>query len=101
MASLRRSDETFRRMGSSGLVWQDQFRMKKREEAVDVRELRPSQSAGTIGMMQRSQSNGGRAFHAGRVVPDLDPPSPRVSGCGCCGLFGKPAPGKKSKKSKK
>lgn len=100
MASLQRSDETFRRMGSSGLVW-DLNRMRKREEAVDVRELRPSQSAGTIGMMQRNQSNGGRAFHAGRVVPDLDPPSPRVSSCGCFGLFGKPAPAKKSKKSKK
>ncbi|KAJ0987916.1 hypothetical protein J5N97_006272 [Dioscorea zingiberensis] len=107
MASLQRSDETFRRMGSSGLVWQDQLfsgdlnGLKKGEEGVDVRVLRPSQSVGTIGMMHRDQSNGGRPFHAGRVGRGLDPPSPKVSGCGFFGLFGKRATAKKPKKSKK
>ncbi|KAG0461240.1 hypothetical protein HPP92_021537 [Vanilla planifolia] len=68
MLGLQRSTETFRRSGSSGLVWEDRHlpaemnaSLKpgagKGEDSNVV--LRQSQSAGTIGMMRRSRSGSG------------------------------------------
>ncbi|GER48413.1 zinc knuckle (CCHC-type) family protein [Striga asiatica] len=104
MAGLQRSAVSFRRQGSSGLVWDDkllsgelaaqQKDAKHQRSEADVKaqqleadgdgggELRP---AGLT--IPRSRSNGG--FRTGRVSPAIEPPSPRVSACGFCGAFGK------------
>lgn len=112
MAGLQRSVETFRRSGSSGLVWEDRFsgepnknqekQHQFKKEGEEGQELRRSRSVGSSGaVMERSQSNGGRGYRTGRVSPALDPPSPKVSGCGFCGVFGKPGHSKKPKTSKR
>ncbi|OVA00462.1 hypothetical protein BVC80_9089g53 [Macleaya cordata] len=128
MAGLQRSAISFRRQGSSGLVWEDRFisgelnqnnKNKEEEqqqnqqqqqgggEVVEFRELRTSRSVGSIGaarMMERSRSNGGgreRHHRTGKVSPALDPPSPKVSGCGFCGVFGKPVGTHRSKTGNK
>ncbi|XP_068652470.1 uncharacterized protein At1g15400 [Aristolochia californica] len=95
MEGLQRSSVSFRRQGSSGLVWEDRFlsgdlSQMKKEEEVEFRELRPSRSVGSVGMMERSRSNGGgKGWRTGIVSPAVDPPSPKVSACGFCGVFGK------------
>ncbi|MCL7021475.1 hypothetical protein MKW94_017851, partial [Papaver nudicaule] len=120
MEGLQRSVTSFRRQGSSGLVWEDRFisgelnkkgepannqddeKQKQGEEegVVEFRELRSSKSVGSIGgrrLMQRSRSKGGggggedktRTSTTGKVSsPVLDPPSPKLSGCGFCTGFG-------------
>lgn len=115
MAGLQRSAVSFRRQGSSGLVWDDKFlaaEIKKKEEEdarahaqaqaqaqgqggedlekpeiiKDVKAPRP------INTIDRSRSNGGgRGYRTGRVSPAIEPPSPKVSACGFCSAFGKPA----------
>ncbi|RZC53700.1 hypothetical protein C5167_012546 [Papaver somniferum] len=115
MEGLQRSATSFRRQGSSGLVWEDRFisgelnkkgepanqeggddnKKQKQEEGVEFRELRSSKSVGSIGgrrLMQRSRSNKEdrtRSSTTGKVSsPVLDPPSPKLSGCGFCAGFG-------------
>ncbi|KAK9268928.1 hypothetical protein L1049_000693 [Liquidambar formosana] len=102
MSGLQRSVTSFRRQGSSGLVWDDKFLSgelnqikqndEQEKEKVEFRELRPSPSVGSNPMMERSRSNGGgHAYRTRKVAsPPIDPPSPRVSGCGLCAIFGKP-----------
>lgn len=104
MAGLQRSTISFRRQGSSGLVWNDRFLSGdlsktngnlEDKEMVEFRDLRPSRSVGSVGMLDRSRSTGGRGHAAYRSTvkvepPTLDPPSPKLAGCGLCGLFGKP-----------
>ncbi|KAK1699547.1 hypothetical protein QYE76_016244 [Lolium multiflorum] len=96
MAGLQRSSGTFRRSGSSGMVWDDDRHLSG--------EIRPSPGRLDDGpsppaRVQRSRStgHGGYRAGAGRVSPALDPPSPRVGVCGFCGFFG----GKTGKKKKK
>jgi len=103
MAGFQRSTTSFRRQGSSGLVWDDRFLSgdlsktrpnPKDKEMVEFRDLRPSRSVGSVGMLERSQSTGGGGHAAYRSTvkvepPTLDPPSPKLAGCGLCGLFGK------------
>ncbi|KAF3659574.1 putative Axonemal dynein light chain [Capsicum annuum] len=92
---LPRSEISFRRQGSSGLIWDDKLlsgelkkidnnqddNAKKKEKKSS--EPRPIKSRATDNYMQ----------------PSIDPPSPKVSGCGICGIFGKPVD--KSQKPKK
>ncbi|KAM0906740.1 hypothetical protein ACQ4PT_016555 [Festuca glaucescens] len=78
MAGLQRSSETFRRSGSSGMVWEDKNMSASGKEAM-------APAART----QRSGSSGHDGYRAGHVQPALDPPSPRVAACGFCGIFGK------------
>lgn len=94
MAGLQRSVTTFRRSGSSGVVWDERFfsgdlsRMRKEEAAAEFSELRHSKSmASSIRRTTaRSGSTGGRhAFRASFVSPGIDPPSPRFI---CCGFLG-------------
>ena len=78
---LQRSAQTFRRSGSSGLVWDD-----KKSSG----EIKPP---GDGGALERSRSAGHAHGHAGYraaglVPPALDPPSPRVAGCGFWSIFG-------------
>ncbi|KAF8389078.1 hypothetical protein HHK36_025763 [Tetracentron sinense] len=84
MDGLQRSAMSFRRSGSSGLVWED-------SQSVDV----------TVPVMERSQSNGGRGYRTGKVSPAMDPPSPKVSGCGFCGIFGKPVKSRRPRSGKR
>lgn len=107
MAGLQRSAVSFRRQGSSGLVWDDRFLSEElnkvnqtqeqeqeqyQQEKLDIKQekdVKPARSTNTI---ERSRSNGGqRGYRTGRVSPAIEPPSPKVSACGFCGAFGKPA----------
>jgi hypothetical protein len=90
MAGLQRSTETFRRSGSSGLVWDDKN---------FSREIKPAGRDGAGQAVERSRSTGHAHAHegyraAGRVPPAIDPPSPRVAVCGFCRLFGGGGKGK-------
>ncbi|KAL2493445.1 hypothetical protein Adt_29073 [Abeliophyllum distichum] len=105
MAGLQRSAVSFRRQGSSGLVWEDKFlneltqmanqkedntENKAQQQEQEVRE-EAKNSTRTAGLtIERSRSNGGgRGFRTGRVSPAIEPPSPKVSACGFCSAFGK------------
>lgn len=111
MAGLQRSTTSFRRQGSSGLVWDDKLltasgelvqlgnprgentsNKTDREEEEEKRKLEilsmpDKASAKTAGSMERSRSN--RGFRTGKVSPAIEPPSPKVSACGFCRAFGK------------
>ncbi|KAJ0074772.1 hypothetical protein Patl1_34469 [Pistacia atlantica] len=119
MAGLQRSQVSFRRQGSSGLVWDDRFiseelnKVNKKDEQAsepqaqeishdhnsNIKDVKPGRSINT---MERSRSNGGgRGYRTGRVSPAIEPPSPRVSACGFCGAFGKASKKNQLKKSGK
>ncbi|CAL4909369.1 unnamed protein product [Urochloa decumbens] len=84
MAGLQRSSETFRRSGSSGLVWDD------KNFSGEIKPAGDDAAAGGAGAAaERSRSVGHCGYRAaGRVPPAIDPPSPRVGVCGFCKLFG-------------
>ncbi|KAL6851689.1 hypothetical protein ACP4OV_020253 [Aristida adscensionis] len=92
MAGLQRSSETFRRSGSSGLVWEDKnFSGEIRPADANSGGGGGGAGAGEAVAVQRSRSAGhghGGYRAAGRVPPAVDPPSPRVAVCGFCRLFG-------------
>ncbi|THU60755.1 hypothetical protein C4D60_Mb07t16090 [Musa balbisiana] len=95
MAGLQRSVQTFRRSGSSGMVWHERFLSEEKEEGggrgeSEFRDLGHSQSVGSSGTTEHRRIDGRQAFRAGAVPPAVDPPSPDVSGCLLCGIFGKP-----------
>ncbi|KAK1418506.1 hypothetical protein QVD17_27651 [Tagetes erecta] len=77
MANLPRSDVSFRRSGSSGSVWDDQ-----------VEKVKCS-----------SQKADRKPYHTVEVEPTIEPPSPKVSGCGgICLIFGRSTVGKPEKR---
>lgn len=87
MAELQRSAVTFRRSGSSGLVWDERFLSD--DEAAGGGELRRSQTVGSTPDRRGSGEGCRQAFRAGAVPPAADPPSPDVRGCDMlCGIFG-------------
>ncbi|KAL7222291.1 hypothetical protein ACSBR1_024073 [Camellia fascicularis] len=101
MAGLQRSSTSFRRQGSSGLVWDDRFlsgelnKLNHKEDDRDTikssqeqsRELK-KKSWRAVGSIERSISNsGGRGYRTGKVTPAIEPPSPRLSACGFCSAF--------------
>lgn len=124
MAGLQRSEISFRRQGSSGLVWDDKFlsselsqlanpdkesdtkpnQPENKEEAaaeVAVATENPGRPPGL--KIERSRSNGGgRGFRTGKVSPAVEPPSPKVSACGFCGGFRKnnKTPGKRVRRDR-
>ncbi|GAA0173794.1 hypothetical protein Leryth_003073 [Lithospermum erythrorhizon] len=120
MAGLQRSSISFRRQGSSGLIWDDKLLAdelgepinEKSQETSHETTLSKASENGGRGLPQeqevktdreleevkredqrlmvkveRSRSNGGggRGFRTGKVSPAIEPPSPKVSACGCCG----------------
>ncbi|CAA7397153.1 unnamed protein product [Spirodela intermedia] len=91
--SLQRSVETFRRSGSSGLVWDDRFTEdmgvgKSKVEAAEFRELRHAYSVGTIGQADhRRYNNACRLSRTNMASPAVDPPSPKLSRFGLLGIF--------------
>ncbi|KAL6848095.1 hypothetical protein ACP4OV_022223 [Aristida adscensionis] len=107
MAGLQRSSVTFRRSGSSGLVWDERLMSGDRNHSgrnsgeqegqeMEFKELRHSRSVGSIGLQRRrndgmahSQCISSHGFHARSVIPAADPPSPKVHGCIFCGIFRK------------
>uniref|UniRef100_A0ACD5U040 Uncharacterized protein n=1 Tax=Avena sativa TaxID=4498 RepID=A0ACD5U040_AVESA len=106
MAGLQRSSGTFRRSGSSGMVWDDDRHLsgelarpspagRRGDEdrhlslSLSGEIARPSPDGPPAARVQRSRSHGhgGYRASAGRVSPALDPPSPRVAVCGLCAFF--------------
>ncbi|XP_027344853.1 uncharacterized protein At1g15400-like [Abrus precatorius] len=108
MAGLQRSAVSFRRQGSSGLVWDDRFlsgelnkldQPEEQHQKTEIKELNPGTTLEPINTVQRSRSNGGaRGYRTGKVSPAIEPPSPKLSACGFCGAFGKT--GDKGQRSK-
>ncbi|KAA0046761.1 uncharacterized protein E5676_scaffold64G00370 [Cucumis melo var. makuwa] len=117
MAELQRSAVSFRRQGSSGLVWDDRFlsgelKPTKRfhEDQHNVvflsGELRPSRRVGSGGgpSFERTRSSGAYKMDAISPSPPPsrgDPSSPKFAGCGFCGVFGRPVGGNRQHKSNK
>ncbi|CAL5373529.1 unnamed protein product [Camellia sinensis] len=101
MAGLQRSSTSFRRQGSSGLVWDDRFlsgelnKLNHKEDDHDTIKSSQEQSgelkkksSRAVGSIERSiSSGGGRAYRTGKVTPAIEPPSPRLSACGFCSAF--------------
>ncbi|GKV35825.1 hypothetical protein SLEP1_g44036 [Rubroshorea leprosula] len=120
MAGLQRSEVSFRRQGSSGLVWDDrllteELNQEKQEEVqgqeqqggdqekVDSKDIKPVRtiSPSPINTVPRSRSSGEkRGYRTGKVSPAVEPPSPKLSACGFCSAFGK-APKNHRKKAGK
>ncbi|XP_061345234.1 uncharacterized protein At1g15400 [Gastrolobium bilobum] len=98
MDGLQRSETSFRRQGSSGLVWDDKsiggLRDKDKNENQQENERQ-----GSIATLERSRSTGARPYRTVNVAPSSkDPPSPKVATCGFCGFFGKPVAAKSKKR---
>ncbi|KAL3618347.1 hypothetical protein CASFOL_038668 [Castilleja foliolosa] len=107
MEGLKRSEVSFRRQGSSGLVWDDKLLNEELSKLADghhkedtgekaqvetkgdseASAAKKSSPAAEL-TIERSRSTGGRGYRTGRVSPAIDPPSPKVSACGFCGAFG-------------
>lgn len=124
MAGLQRSAISFRRQGSSGLVWDDRFLSEElnpmNNESGEANKLKdpdggqepcldppkPSRSNRDppppieTAALERNRSTGGGRYRTGRVSPAIEPPSPKVSACGFCGAFGKQS-GHARKKAKR
>ncbi|CAH1449064.1 unnamed protein product [Lactuca virosa] len=65
---LPRSDVSFRRIGSSGIVWEDKL------------------SSGELKPKVKTEPDP-KPYRTLVVEPTMDPPSPKVSGC--CAMFSK------------
>ncbi|GAB2289220.1 hypothetical protein Dimus_023524 [Dionaea muscipula] len=101
-AGLQRSEISFRRQGSSGLVWDDKFlsgefnlnRHSQEQPKTEETVYKSKAVAGGELNLRRSKSDNGRhaTYRTLKVEPaEEDPPSPKVSGCGFCALLGKTA----------
>ncbi|KAG6510704.1 uncharacterized protein At1g15400-like [Zingiber officinale] len=100
MATLQRSATTFRRSGSSGLVWNERFfsgELAKRPAAELSEPLRHKQAMGPARGV-----TGGIAPIRTKGPPTIaaaEPPSPKVPACLCCGFStGKHSTGKRAKR---
>ncbi|XP_029129533.1 uncharacterized protein At1g15400 [Cajanus cajan] len=108
MAGLQRSAVSFRRQGSSGLVWDDKLiseELDQKGNDLNTRTPPPptlprtrSNSAYRTGKVspaidppspKLSACGCGSAYRTGKVSPAIDPPSPKLSACGCCTAFAK------------
>jgi len=103
MAGLQRSEISFRRQGSSGLVWDDKLISEELNSDKPASASDQMESADQKPELRRTKSDGGGAqrnvrHHTVKVEEAEDPPSPRVSGCGFCSAFSKPAAVKTDKK---
>ena len=70
MAGLQRSAQTFRRSGSSGLVWDERFLTQEddagRRRQPQQPELRHSRSVGSVAMLPRRGGGGGKVVDVDR-----------------------------------
>ncbi|GMI92789.1 MAPK SUBSTRATES IN THE STOMATAL LINEAGE 1 [Hibiscus trionum] len=105
MEGLQRSTTSFRRQGSSGLIWDDKVLSGDLNQMKANNQENKESRGSSDGMMRRSRSDGGSGGHTYRTMkatsPSVDPPSPKVSGCGFCGVFGKPDAVKKGRPNKR
>ncbi|KGN65310.1 uncharacterized protein At1g15400 [Cucumis sativus] len=120
MAELQRSAVSFRRQGSSGLVWDDRFlsgelkptTKRLHEDQHNVvflsGELRPSRSVRSGGAPTFERHRSSAAYKMDTISPSPspspsrgDPSSPKFAGCGFCGVFGRPVGGNRQHKSNK
>jgi hypothetical protein len=106
MASLPRSEVSFRRSGSSGLVWDDRFlsgelnKINKEQKQSQQQKKNNSKELHVRTTIQRIRSTGSNhGYRTGKVSPAIEPPSPKVSACGFCSPFGKK--GQRSKLGKR
>jgi hypothetical protein len=93
MAELQKSLASFRRQGSSGLVWDDKFLSGLNQNQLEEQQQQQQQSStgSSATTLERSRSAGAKPYRSVNVAPpSRDPPSPKVATCGFCGLFGKP-----------
>ncbi|XP_022749711.1 uncharacterized protein At1g15400-like [Durio zibethinus] len=103
MSGLQRSTTSFRRQGSSGLVWDDKF-LSGDLNQMKLNNQENKGNRGSDGMMRRSRSDGGdiNMYQTVKAAsPSVDPPSPKVSGCGFCGVFGRSDAAKKRRSNKR
>ncbi|KAK2646010.1 hypothetical protein Ddye_021205 [Dipteronia dyeriana] len=86
MDGLQRSTTSFRRQGSSGLIWDDKLnnQVKHKELADDDDHQHHKRLPSKINRGGECMCRTDKA-----LPPTMDPPSPKVSGC--CALFAKPA----------
>lgn len=106
MDGLQRSEVSFRRQGSSGLVWDDKLLSGELNKVNNNEDQKGGGSGGDLNLkvrttppnttIQRSRSNGG--YRTGKVSPAIEPPSPKLSACGFCSAFGKT--GEKGRRAK-
>ncbi|XP_076944338.1 uncharacterized protein At1g15400-like [Bidens hawaiensis] len=93
MEALPRSEISFRRSGSSGLVWDDKLL------SGELKPVKPKEDADD---KEREKTEHHKPepkpYKAVEVESNIDPPSPKVSGC--CALFGKPVKANNKHKSK-
>ncbi|KVH93009.1 uncharacterized protein At1g15400-like [Cynara cardunculus var. scolymus] len=105
MAGLQRSAVSFRRQGSSGLIWDDKLfsgDLKRFSEgnpslsdsdqvqtAENDQSMCSKTTIGSINTIRRNRSNnsGERPHRTGKASPATEPPSPRVPVCGFCSAF--------------
>lgn len=95
MAGLQRSAVSFRRQGSSGLVWDDKLVSEELNKDHDHIQDQKGGAGAQLNArttttpitVQRSRSTSG--YRTGKVSPAIEPPSPKVSACGFCSAFGK------------
>lgn len=91
MEGLPRSAVSFRRQGSSGLVWDDRF-LSGELNKINHEDHTEHKDDADAKVKRISTSTG---YRAGKVVvvaaAEGEPPSPRVSACGFCGAFRKPS----------
>lgn len=86
MEGLQRSEVSFRRQGSSGLVWDDKL-LSGELKKISTKEEESSKTSHTT------------TYRTVNIEPAAEPPSPRVSGCGICAMF-RNKPAAKSHKTK-
>ncbi|XP_039043101.1 uncharacterized protein At1g15400-like [Hibiscus syriacus] len=100
MEGLQRSTTSFRRQGSSGLVWDNKV---VSGDSNQTRGNTPENKESSRGRRSRSdEGSGGHTYRTTQAAtPSVDPPSPKVSGCGFCGVFGKPDSVKKRRSNKR
>ncbi|KAK4748261.1 hypothetical protein SAY87_014847 [Trapa incisa] len=85
MEGLPRSAVSFRRQGSSGLVWDDKF-LSGELNKINQKDQQPEHKVEDGDAKVKPISTVG--YKAWKVE---DPPSPRVSACGFCSAFKKPS----------
>ncbi|PKI48509.1 uncharacterized protein At1g15400-like [Punica granatum] len=85
MEGLQRSEVSFRRQGSSGLVWDDRF-LSGELNRINQTEHKDDGDDAKVKPINTSTG-----YRAGKVAAAEEPPSPRMSACGFCGAFRKPS----------
>ncbi|XP_014508289.1 uncharacterized protein At1g15400 [Vigna radiata var. radiata] len=98
MTEFQRSVTSFRRQGSSGLVWDDKFITGLENQNQSQQGQREPQDVESSARLERSRSDGARPYRTVNVAPaSIDPPSPKLATCGFCSVFRKPSPAKSTK----